>query len=94
MKRVLIILLSLFLLSVPALAAEDGPPVTATDIYLDISEYLDISDAAGEGLNEQVYSELVQLRANTEYIFLGVIALGGVIVGCFVGVTLMKMWGA
>lgn len=98
MNRIVIFFLSFFLLSVPALAAEepdpDAPPASDTDLILDLSEYLYTSDAAGEGFNEQVYSELVQLRANTEYIFLGVIALSGVVLGSFVGVTLIRLWGA
>lgn len=98
MKRVLIFLLSLFMLTLPALASEDPttdePPVSATDIYLDISEYLDIAEPAGEVQYEKLYTELVQLRANTDYIFLGVIALSGVVLGCSIGITLMRMWGA
>lgn len=86
MKYVCFILVLLILISVafmPVLAANEEPAPEPEE-----------PSEAGELQYEQLYAELAQLRANTDYIFLGVIALCGVILGCCVGVTLIRLWGA
>lgn len=91
-------------LMVPAFAVDDEtvlepeePPEAAEDISDERQAPATSSDIvllAGEGENNWLYGELEQLRANTDYIFLGVIAMSGVILGCCVGITLIRLWGA
>lgn len=71
----------------PVLAVDEEPAP-------DPDDYQSSEEPVGEGQCELLYAELLQLRANTDYIFLGVIALSGVILGCSVGITLIRLWGA
>lgn len=88
MKRVFfVIFAALLLFTVPVLASDEEPAP-------DPDEYQAFDEPSCDGQYEQLYAELVQLRANTDYIFLGVIALSGVVLGCYVGITLIRLWGA
>lgn len=43
---------------------------------------------------DQALQSLAQLQANTDYIFLGICMLSGVVVGCAVGWLLHDLWKA
>lgn len=109
MKYVCFILALFYLVSVPfmpVLAVDEypsdenpadepeGPLSVAEDLFPFPDEYDDLDEPEGEGVSDELYAELAQLRANTDYIFLGVIALSGVVLGCFVGITMIRLWGA
>lgn len=97
MKRVFFILAFFLLLTVPVLAvdAEPAPESEALPQAFE-AEFDELQEPVeiGEGQYDELYAELAQLRANTDYIFLGVIAMSGVILGCSVGITLIRLWGA
>lgn len=104
MRYVCFILALFFLVSVPfmpVLAADEEPapepeelPEAAECTFSEFEVLQEPDGSAGEGVSDELYAELAQLRANTDYIFLGVIALSGVILGCSVGITLIRLWGA
>lgn len=42
---------------------------------------------------EQISRQLEQLHADTSLVFLGLVLIVGLILGCALGMVLMRMWG-